>query len=491
MAMRFRFWLGFTAVAVLAVGSVTTALLVRSNEEAGFHQTQRDEASRAARGAEAAANLSVGQLTSAAAFYQAERHFNRNQFELIARPLLGHGALTGTGFVQRVPGSERGRFEREHGFPIVEKAGAVGGLRRAGDRRVYFPLLDAASVPDVAPPLGYDLGSDPRRAPYLRQALASGRPVATQVMDLPVGIIGLDVYRPVYREGMATRTSAQRRFALLGFAVGAFRLRSLAAAAISAVPRADTVQLRIGGRTDVGPHGTLEDPSSAPIHVANQVWLLVLRDPDRPDVGLPILVAAVGISLASLLGALILVWSRNERMQELRREAGQDSLTGLKNRRRFEEDLRGEMARSRRVGKTGALLMVDLDNFKRVNDSLGHPAGDRLIKEIATVLRRRARETDVLARLGGDEFAIVLPDCDVDEAQLVAEAIASAIRGHAQSEDEGPRVTASIGIAVFGTDGRTSFESVLSEADTAMYAAKDSGRDGVRVFDPVAVRGDA
>ncbi|HVC07720.1 MAG TPA: diguanylate cyclase [Solirubrobacterales bacterium] len=489
--MRFRFWLGFAAVAVLAIGSVSTALVIRSNEEAGFHQTQRDEATRAARQAEAVANFSVGQLANAAAFYQAEHHFNRNQFELIARPLLGHGALTGTGFVLRVRGSERRRFERQHGFPIVEKAGVTGGLRRAGDHRLYFPLVDAASVPNVTPPLGYNLGGDPQRAPFLRQALASGRPVATRVTNLPLGVIGLDVYRPVYRQGLATRTVAQRRRALLGFAVGAFRARRLEAAAISAVPRADTVQLRIGGRTVIGTRGRLEDPANAPIHVVNRVWLLVVLDPDRPDVGLPILVAAVGISLAALLGALILVWSRNERMQELRREAGQDALTGLKNRRRFEEDLRAEMARSRRMARTGALLMLDLDNFKRVNDSLGHPAGDRLIKEIATVLQRRARETDVLARLGGDEFAIVLPNCDTEEARVVAEAIATTIRERGKAEEEGPAVTASIGIALFGADVGSSFESVLSEADTAMYAAKDAGRDGVMVFDPVAVRGES
>ncbi len=131
--------------------------------------------------------------------------------------------------------------------------------------------------------------------------------------------------------------------------------------------------------------------------------------------------------------------------------------------------------------------MLDLDNFKRVNDSLGHPAGDRLIEEIATVLRRRTRETDVLARLGGDEFAVVLPHCAPAEARVVAEAIATAIRDHQPVHEEPAPVTASIGIAVFGDDARISFESVLSEADTAMYAAKDGGRDGVRVFDPVAI----
>lgn len=257
------------------------------------------------------------------------------------------------------------------------------------------------------------------------------------------------------------------------------------------MPDAADVQLRIDRRTVFGDRGSLNDAARAPIHIADRTWLLIVRDPNRPDIGLPILLAGVGISLAALLGALILVWSHNERMEELQRQAGQDSLTGLKNRRRFEEDLRSEMARSRREGRTGALLMLDLDNFKRVNDSLGHPAGDRLIKEIAGVLRRRARETDVLARLGGDEFAIVLPHCDAAEAQVVAEEIVAAIRNHTPQGDGVQAVTASVGIAKFGAHRRTSFELVLSEADTAMYAAKDAGRDGVRVFDPLAVRGDA
>ena len=156
---------------------------------------------------------------------------------------------------------------------------------------------------------------------------------------------------PIYRDAAPTRTVAQRRAALLGFAVGAFRVRNLAAAAISAVPDDDKVQLLIGGRAVVGPPGTLEDPASASIHVANRVWLLVSRDPARPDVGLPILMAAVGISLAALLGALILIFSRNERMQELQRQASQDSLTGL---RKTAADLRRTCAASWRAAAAWA-----------------------------------------------------------------------------------------------------------------------------------------
>ena len=131
--------------------------------------------------------------------------------------------------------------------------------------------------------------------------------------------------------------------------------------------------------------------------------------------------------------------------------------------------------------------MIDLDHFKHVNDTIGHPAGDRLIKEVAAILRERVRESDVLARLGGDEFAVILPNTSVTEARLVAEAIVATIRDRSLVKDE-QGVTASVGIAVFGDDPRHSPESIVSEADTAMYAAKDGGRDSVRLFDRQVVR---
>jgi diguanylate cyclase (GGDEF)-like protein len=487
--MRLRFWIGLIAVVIVAAGSVAAALIVRANDSANFHKTQQDEAVRSARQAEAVGDLSVGQLAGEAAFFQAEGRFSQHAFNIISKPLLQHGALTATAFIRRVPHSERAQFEREHGFQIFELG--LGGRRRAGNRPVYFPVAYAAASRGTSRALGYDVGVDPARAPYLHRARDSGKPAATQVMQLAVGGTGIVVYRPVYRDGAPTATVAERRAALLGFAAGGFRAHSLAAAAVSAVPNADDVQLRVG-RTDViGPKGSLEDAATAPIHVADRTWLLVVRDPNRPDISLPILLAGVGLAIAALLGSLIFVWSRKERMHELQREASQDSLTGLKNRRRFEEDLRVAMARGRRERTTGALLMLDLDHFKRVNDTNGHPAGDHLIEEVAGVLRRRTRESDVLARLGGDEFAVVLPHCSAVEARVVAEAIAEAIRAHRPEHDGVEPITASVGVAMFGDDPRMSVESLVSEADTAMYAAKDSGRDGVRVFDPLAVREDA
>ncbi len=466
--MRIRFWIGLSAVVAIAVGSVAAALIVRSNDSADFHRMQREEALRSARQAEAVAGLSVGELANAAAFFQAEGRFSKHEFEVVAKPLLQRGALSGTAFIQRLPASQRAGFERRHQTPIFEFT--PSGPRRARQQDVYYPVLFGLSNLGAVAPVGYDLASDPRRGPFLRRAR--------------------DLGRSVYRDGAPTRTVAQRRAALMGFAAGGFRVKDLAATAISSVPEEVEVQLRVAPHNVIGAPGVLEDAARAPIHIADRTWLLIVRDPNRPEALLPILLAVVGIALAALLAVLIVLWSRNERIQELKRQASHDELTGLKNRRRFEEELRAAMARSRRDGTTGAVLMLDLDNFKQVNDSLGHQAGDRMIGEIAAVLRRRSRASDVLARLGGDEFALVLPRSDEARARAAAEAIAEAVRKHRPEHDGLEPITVSIGVAMFGDDPRTSLETVVSEADTAMYAAKDSGRDGVRVFDPLSVRDD-
>ena len=477
--MRLRFLLGFAVVVAIAIGSVATALIVHDREANNFEHSQQAEAARSAGQVEAVARLSVGQLASATAFYQAVDQLTRHKFEVMARSLLGSGALSGTGLVLAVPAANRSRFERGRGYPIVERHGL--GFRpvpaRAGE---YYPLAYAASNSDLEPPLGYDLGADALRSPYIRKARDSGRPTATRVMHLPIGGTGINVFRPVYRDGAPTATVAQRRAALTGFAIGSFHVPDLTDTAKSALDDNIDVELIEGGRTIAGPRLTRSEAAASPLHIADRTWLLVVRDPHRPGVSLPALIAVVGVALAALLGALVFVWSRNERMQDLKQQASHDPLTGLKNRRRFEEDLRTELARSRREGTVGAVLMLDLDNFKQINDTLGHAAGDRTIADIAGVLGARMRSTDVVARLGGDEFAIALPRCELDEAEEVAEAIGTSIRQQTPSSEAAPPVTASIGIATFGP--RTeSYDAVLSAADNAMYEAKRAGRDSVRV----------
>ena len=479
-----RFWLGFSIVAAIAAGSIALALIVHGRERDSFERTQRGEAGRAAHQAEALARLSVGQLASAAAFYQAEGHFSRHEFDVIADSLLKAGALTATGFVESVPRATRSRFELSHGYPILER-GPLGELRPARARSQYFPLTfaAAASGPSVKLPIGYDVGADAYRGPYLLRARNTGEPAATPVMRLPVGGTGINVFRPVYRDGAPTGSPAQRQAALVGFAVGAFHVPDLAQAANDALPKDVAISLVERGKPVAGPNLSGDETAAAPVQIADRTWLLVVRDPSRPGVDLPVMIALVGLSVAALLAALVLIWGRNDRMQELRRQASHDSLTGLNNRRRFEEELRAELARSGRYGVPGALLMLDLDHFKQVNDTLGHPAGDRVIAEIAEAMRGRARETDVLARLGGDEFAVILPRCSLEEAQHVAAEIAAAVREQMSTVEDMPPVTTSVGIAPFGPGKQLSYEAILAKADAALYAAKGSGRDTVRTFD--------
>ena len=156
--------------------------------------------------------------------------------------------------------------------------------------------------------------------------------------------------------------------------------------------------------------------------------------------------------------------------------ADHDPLTGLANRRRFAAELGRHLDVCGRYGATGALLMVDLDHFKAVNDSAGHSAGDRMLTEVAEALLARLRSSDVVGRLGGDEFAVLLPRADAASAYAVAQDLVDRVRavGH-RTADGGPVVTASIGVAMVGPGA--SEARLMVDADLAMYEAKSAGRD--------------
>ncbi len=158
-----------------------------------------------------------------------------------------------------------------------------------------------------------------------------------------------------------------------------------------------------------------------------------------------------------------------------------DPLTGLANRRRFEERLPETMARSRRTRTGSALLFLDIDYFKLINDSLGHAAGDAVLVELSRRLAAAVRTTDLVARLAGDEFVVVLEGLGApDEADLVADKIVRAVREPFTFEDAAFPVTTSIGIAWREADGTSDSIGWLNEADEALYAAKSAGRDGYR-----------
>ncbi len=165
--------------------------------------------------------------------------------------------------------------------------------------------------------------------------------------------------------------------------------------------------------------------------------------------------------------------------------ADHDALTGLFNRRRFNEELQRALLHAKRFGEGGAVLFLDLDGFKFVNDSLGHVAGDEMISRVASLLDSSLREIDTLARVGGDEFAVLLARCDQTGAVRVADKLLTALRrsGVTVRDERSARVSGSIGITLFaGTDTLTADELVV-EADIAMYDAKEAGKDRYAVYE--------
>lgn len=164
--------------------------------------------------------------------------------------------------------------------------------------------------------------------------------------------------------------------------------------------------------------------------------------------------------------------------------ASHDHLTGLFNRRRFEEEVSQRLAETSRHGGGGALLWIDLDNFKAVNDSFGHRIGDELLREVASALGKRSRESQVLARLGGDEFAILLPRAEKDEAVKAAERILGELAALPLRAESRPlRVSASVGVAMYPEHAET-VDQLLLRADSAMYSAKEDGRNRVCMYSP-------
>jgi diguanylate cyclase (GGDEF)-like protein len=197
--------------------------------------------------------------------------------------------------------------------------------------------------------------------------------------------------------------------------------------------------------------------------------------------------------IRSILAVMVMVVGSSKVLSrtllELEFYAAHDPLTGLHNRRQFNDMLNYELSRSERHQHNFSVLMLDLDDFKDINDSYGHPTGDTALCAIATVLLEHTRKGDLCARIGGDEFAIILTETGPEGARIVAENVRLTLRELAMTSAQGNRfhLTVSIGISSYPVDGQT-IDTLLESVDAAMYKAKDMGKDTICAFDATETR---
>jgi diguanylate cyclase (GGDEF)-like protein len=352
---------------------------------------------------------------------------------------------------------------------------------------------------------GYDMYTEPARRAAMARARDSGEPAVTAKVTL-VQEANTDVqpgflmYTPVYRKDLPHETEQERRAALQGWVYAPFRMNDFMRELASEYE--DDLDIEVYAAAEASPESMLFDSSGLTnmgstrlsstehIRVGDKVWTLIInaspafehaRRSDRPQ-----LVLQAGISISLMIALLIwLFLDDRARALQAAHQAMQlalyDALTGLPNRKLLDERLRVAMAHARRHNMRLALLFIDLDKFKPVNDNFGHAYGDLLLKEVAKRLNNCMRESDTASRLGGDEFVALLSEIEDEEAAVfVANKILSALTTPYDIAGHTFDISASIGIAIFpwhGIDGK----SLMKQADLAMYEAKNNGRSTVRV----------
>ena len=211
----------------------------------------------------------------------------------------------------------------------------------------------------------------------------------------------------------------------------------------------------------------------------------LLKSREGPEIAIDQSVSPIRGDDGSVLGSVVVFRdvSRERKLaQEMAYQARHDALTGLLNRRAFEKCLEHLLCAPGRDGQQHALLYIDLDQFKIVNDLCGHEAGDLLLRQLCALLRNESRHGDALARLGGDEFGMLLPHCPLPEAEKVANKLLQTINGfHFLWKERTFRVGASIGLVPID-DESDGASRILSAADSACYSAKDKGRNRVQIY---------
>lgn len=400
--------------------------------------------------------------------------------------------------------------------PQSRKAAHVAAMRRlgfadytihpAGTRETYTPIIQREYyVGGKHAPLGLDTWDSPVRRLAMEKARDSGMPAITGKVQLAIdqGIEenpGFIMYLPIFAREQARDSVSQRRASLVGWVYAAFRMRDFMASLYGkqaeglaftihddAVPSADALMYRnsdsSGGAMSVNEY----------MVVAGHTWTLTLTTQDEfesrfgRDMSLMIAMSGIGLSLSMALLAWYMMTGRARALllaakmtEELRHMAQHDSLTGLPNRALFSDRVQNALAHARRHEARFALIFLDLDNFKPINDNHGHAVGDLLLQQVAKRLHDSVRASDTVGRIGGDEFVLLMGELVATDAALaLAEKIRQEVRRPYRIEGRELTISCSLGVAIYPDDGSDEI-ALTKSADTAMYRAKDCGRDRVQ-----------
>ncbi len=497
---------------ILLLGLALTSAAWRYAIAAGAERSRAEfnlHARDATRNVQNRMEVYFGVLRSAGAFFAGSNEVTRtewNTFVDFIRPRENYPGIEGMGVIRRITEGQKSKFEntvrREIGNSHTGYA-----IRPPGARENYFPVMYFWPPLAHVDPLGLDHGAYPEGLKMLESARDSGMVTVSNGLPYAKGSDRKSPFMiiyPIYRNGLPRSTVDERRKDLWGFVYARVNTNELFRDAIGPSvtgeiyleifeggslgqeqPALDKALLIFDADTSAIPHAL--DASYKPRHRATQrigvdgtTWLFYTASKPggvferRDDV--PLLTLLVGSLLS--IGASHSFFVRDRQKRLTHHHAYHDSLTNLPNRMLLQDRFQQALANAQRHGAKIAMLFLDLDNFKPVNDLRGHAAGDKVLKAVAACLASCLREGDTLSRIGGDEFVILLLNITrEEEASAVAQKIIDTISRLVPIAGEDVHLGGSVGISMFPQNG-ASFEELLKNADAAMYLAKEAGRNG-------------
>jgi diguanylate cyclase (GGDEF)-like protein len=461
-------------------------------------------------------NQYLSKLVALRALFESSREeISRKQFEIFAeRTLHDQTAIQSVNWIPRVSHAERAARERSaiaDGIPGYHiKAvglGSDGKLAPSPERQEYFPIFYSTEKPKTSPVFGIDLASEPKRRETLDRAWRNNQPATSTDFTLHTGDgdrLGFFVMLPIYRQDLPSDTEEERQRNLIGFIQGAFQTSVMIETILAAAPKPAGLDLFLFSPS-AGPtalpvyvyasrlHAAPPQPAAQTVLTAETHWSGELRagDGSWTLVAIPASSGRFGIGhdrawiilIAGLLVSGVVVaylWTSERYARRVEVLALTDPLTTLANRRAFLERLNMAFAISKRSASPFAVLFVDLDDFKDVNDTLGHAIGDALLRQVVQRLRNAVRPTDLVARFGGDEFAILQAYVsDPVAAATLAARVGTSIAAPFEIEGHEVRITASIGISPYSADVEGP-AAMMIQTDLALYRAKGDGRNCFR-----------